>query len=63
MSLSTTFYNTFAKRNSVYVTSIFTAAFVFGIGFDTAITSFWDRWNAGRQWKDIRHRYIQQEEE
>lgn len=31
----------------VYVTAIFTGAFAFGVGFDTAITSFWDSWNKG----------------
>ncbi|KAJ8086379.1 Cytochrome b-c1 complex subunit 9, mitochondrial [Marasmius tenuissimus] len=61
MALSATVYNTIFKRNSVYVASVFSAAFAFGIGFDTAVTSFWDRWNAGKQWKDIRHKYIEEE--
>ncbi|KAH9947293.1 ubiquinol-cytochrome C reductase UQCRX/QCR9-like protein [Amylocystis lapponica] len=59
MPLATTFYNTFVKRNSVYVTSIFIGAFAFGVGFDAGITSFYDRWNQGKQWKDIRAKYIQ----
>jgi len=58
--LSTAFYNTFVKRNSVYVTSIFAGAFAFGIGFDVAVSNFWDNWNRGKQWKDIRHKYIQE---
>ncbi|KAK1228920.1 qcr9 subunit 9 of the ubiquinol cytochrome-c reductase complex [Marasmius sp. AFHP31] len=61
MALSAAVYNTLFKRNSVYVASIFSTAFAFGIGFDTAVTSFWDRWNAGKQWKDIRHKYIEEE--
>jgi len=60
MALSTAFYNTFVKRNSVYVTSIFVGAFAFGIGFDVAVSNFWDNWNRGKQWKDIRHKYIQE---
>jgi len=40
MALSTAFYNTFVKRNSVYVTSIFVGAFAFGVGFDVAGPSF-----------------------
>jgi len=36
--------------------------FGFGIGFDVGITSFWDRWNKGKQWKDIRDNYAQAEE-
>ncbi|KAH9999374.1 ubiquinol-cytochrome C reductase [Russula vinacea] len=59
MALSTAFYNIFVKRNSVYVTSIFAGAFAFGIGFDVAVSNFWDNWNRGKQWKDIRHKYIQ----
>ncbi|ETW84278.1 hypothetical protein HETIRDRAFT_449802 [Heterobasidion irregulare TC 32-1] len=61
MALANTFYNTLVKRNSVYVTSIFAGAFAFGIGFDVGISSFWDSWNRGKQWKDIRHKYIQEE--
>ncbi|KAI0303187.1 cytochrome b-c1 complex subunit 9, partial [Russula brevipes] len=58
--LSTAFYNTLVKRNSVYVTSIFAGAFAFGIGFDVGVTKFWDSWNRGKQWKDIRYKYIQE---
>ncbi|GBE79397.1 ubiquinol-cytochrome C reductase [Sparassis latifolia] len=58
-SLANVFYNSLVKRNSVYVTSIFAGAFAFGVGFDVAITSFWDNWNKGKQWKDIREKYIQ----
>ena len=29
------------------MTTIFAAAFGFGVGFDLAVTSFWDRWNKG----------------
>lgn len=53
------FYNTIVKRNSVYVTSIFAGAFAFGVGFDIGITSFYDSWNKGKQWKDIRDKYVQ----
>ncbi|KAH7931291.1 ubiquinol-cytochrome C reductase, partial [Leucogyrophana mollusca] len=52
-----TFYNTLVKRNSVYVSTIFLTAFAFGVGFDVGVTSFWDRWNKGKQWKDIRDKY------
>jgi len=59
MGFATAFYNTFAKRNSVYVTSIFAGAFAFGIGFDVGVSRLWDSWNRGKQWKDIRHKYDQ----
>jgi len=57
MALANVFYNTVVKRNSVFVSTIFVGAFAFGIGFDVGITSFWDRWNRGKQWKDIRDKY------
>ncbi|KAH7916770.1 cytochrome b-c1 complex subunit 9 [Hygrophoropsis aurantiaca] len=57
--LGNTFYNSIVKRNSVYVSTIFLGAFTFGVGFDVAVSSFWDRWNQGKQWKDIRDKYVQ----
>ncbi|WVQ73719.1 hypothetical protein IAR50_003299 [Cryptococcus sp. DSM 104548] len=52
-------YNTFFRRNSVFVASTFVAAFTFSIGFDLATTAYWDNHNRGKQWHDIRHKYIQ----
>lgn len=34
------FYNTFVRRNSVFVSSIFLGAFAFSITFDLATTAF-----------------------
>ncbi|KAH9850093.1 ubiquinol-cytochrome C reductase UQCRX/QCR9-like protein [Lenzites betulinus] len=59
MSLANTFYNTLVRRNSVFVPTIFAGAFAFSIGFDVGITSFWDSWNKGKQWKDIRGKYME----
>ncbi|KAI0269196.1 ubiquinol-cytochrome C reductase UQCRX/QCR9-like protein, partial [Gloeopeniophorella convolvens] len=59
LQFSTAFYNTLVKRNSVYVTSIFVGAFAFGVGFDIGVTKFWDSWNRGKQWKDIRAKYVE----
>ncbi|KIP07717.1 hypothetical protein PHLGIDRAFT_127485 [Phlebiopsis gigantea 11061_1 CR5-6] len=61
MSFSANFYNTIVKRNSVFVSTIFAGAFAFGVGFDVGITKFWDTWNKGKQWKDIRGNYIDSE--
>jgi len=58
MALSNAFYNTFVKRNSIYVTGIFAASFAFAVGFDSGVTAFWDHWNHGKQWKDIREKYV-----
>ncbi|KAF9468972.1 cytochrome b-c1 complex subunit 9, partial [Collybia nuda] len=59
--LSQTVYNTFFRRNSIYVTGIFASAFAFGIGFDLGVTSFYNTWNKGKQWQDIRHKYVTEE--
>ncbi|KAF7790113.1 hypothetical protein EIP86_001065 [Pleurotus ostreatoroseus] len=60
MSIASTFYNTLVRRNSIYVSTIFAGAFAFGVGFDIGVTAFWDRWNQGKQWKDIRHKYVEE---
>ncbi|CCA74232.1 hypothetical protein PIIN_08185 [Serendipita indica DSM 11827] len=62
MSLANSFYNTFARRNSVFFPTIILGAFGFGVGFNAATNAFWDNWNRGKQWKDIRHRYIEKDE-
>ncbi|CAG7976012.1 unnamed protein product [Penicillium nalgiovense] len=31
--------------------------------FDITSNKVWDSWNQGRQWKDIKHRYMVKEEE
>ncbi|KAJ5353710.1 hypothetical protein N7541_006274 [Penicillium brevicompactum] len=31
--------------------------------FDIGSNKIWDSWNQGRQWKDIKHRYMVKEEE
>ncbi|KAG5355126.1 Cytochrome b-c1 complex subunit 9 [Yarrowia sp. B02] len=59
MAWATTLYNTFVKRNSAFVATIFASAFVFDMTFETAIDNLWDRLNAGKQWKDIRYKYIE----
>ncbi|KIJ20087.1 hypothetical protein PAXINDRAFT_7342 [Paxillus involutus ATCC 200175] len=62
MALATAFYSSIAKRNSVFVSAIFAGAFAFNVGFDAGVQSFWDRWNKGRQWKDIRGNYIESDD-
>ncbi|KAJ6599310.1 ubiquinol-cytochrome C reductase UQCRX/QCR9-like protein [Mycena vulgaris] len=59
MAFATTLYNTLFRRNSVFVASVFAGAFVFGVGFDAGVTTFYDRWNKGKQWKDIRDKYVE----
>ncbi|KZO96289.1 ubiquinol-cytochrome C reductase [Calocera viscosa TUFC12733] len=58
MALTDTLYNALFRRNSIFVSSIFVGAFGFGLAFDTATNRFWDNWNKGKQWKDIRDKYV-----
>ncbi|KAK1149152.1 qcr9 subunit 9 of the ubiquinol cytochrome-c reductase complex [Aspergillus melleus] len=51
------------RRNAVFLTTIFASAFAFEIAFDSASNSIWDTINRGRQWKDIKHRYMVKDEE
>ncbi|GLA92522.1 hypothetical protein AtubIFM57143_008049 [Aspergillus tubingensis] len=46
------------RRNAVYLTTIFASAFAFELTFDTASNKVWDSFNRGRQWKDIKHQYL-----
>ncbi|CCG83488.1 Predicted protein [Taphrina deformans PYCC 5710] len=57
--LSSAVYNTVFKRNSVFIGAVFATGFVFKISFDVLTTSIWDRVNAGKQWKDIRGKYVE----
>ncbi|KAJ5125993.1 UQCRX like ubiquinol-cytochrome C reductase family protein [Penicillium atrosanguineum] len=58
-ALATTLF----RRNAVYLTAIFAGAFAFELSFDTGSNKIWDSWNAGRQWKDIKPRYLVAAEE
>ncbi|RHZ75021.1 hypothetical protein Glove_218g11 [Diversispora epigaea] len=54
---SRTLYQTLFKRNTVFLVGIFSTAFVFELGFDTASDRIWDHLNKGKQWKDIKDKY------
>ncbi|KAF9243364.1 hypothetical protein DTO013E5_7897 [Penicillium roqueforti] len=56
-------YSTFIRKNTVLLTTAFAGAFAFELTFDIASNKVWDTWNHGRQWKDIKHRYMVKEEE
>ncbi|WFD27890.1 hypothetical protein MNAN1_002898 [Malassezia nana] len=45
------------------VGTIFAGAFGFGIAFDTLTEKWWDNHNKGKQWKDIRHKYLSDDAE
>ncbi|KAK4870216.1 hypothetical protein LT330_005270 [Penicillium expansum] len=54
---------TFIRKNTVLLTTAFAGAFAFELAFDITSNKVWDSWNQGRQWKDIKHRYMVKEEE
>ncbi|PMD18083.1 ubiquinol-cytochrome C reductase [Hyaloscypha hepaticicola] len=54
-------YNFLFRRNYVFLGVIFASAFGFEIAYDTVTDRIWDNINKGRQWKDIRSKYIESE--
>ncbi|CZT14329.1 uncharacterized protein RCC_00306 [Ramularia collo-cygni] len=52
-------YNIFVKRNAVFLGTIFVGAYATSLGFDVGANLVWDRINRGRQWKDIKQRYME----
>lgn len=62
-SFYSTIYNTFIKRNSVFVTTIFVGAFAFQGFFDAGITAWYENHNKGKLWKDIKGKYTGDAEE
>ncbi|KAJ5983580.1 hypothetical protein N7481_005679 [Penicillium waksmanii] len=61
--ISNIIYQSIIRKNAVFLTTIFAGAFAFELSFDTFSNKVWDSWNAGRQWKDIKPRYLVQAEE
>jgi len=58
-SASRPIYNFLVRRNWVFVGVVFASAFAFEIGFDRTSDKIWDSINKGRQWKDIRSKYVE----
>ncbi|RKF80543.1 Cytochrome b-c1 complex subunit 9 [Golovinomyces cichoracearum] len=63
MAASSNLYNLLFRRNHIFLGVIFASAFAFEMSFDRFMDKIWDKNNAGRQWKDIRHRYVQNGDE
>ncbi|KAJ9614182.1 qcr9 subunit 9 of the ubiquinol cytochrome-c reductase complex [Cladophialophora chaetospira] len=61
--ISNGLFNGLVRKNATYLTVIFLGAFAFELGFEGATNSLWDGWNRGRQWKDIKHRYMHENED
>ncbi|KAH6634041.1 cytochrome b-c1 complex subunit 9 [Chaetomium sp. MPI-SDFR-AT-0129] len=57
--MATAIYNTLFRRNWTMLGVVFAGAFAFELGYDKVMNRVWDSNNRGRQWKDIRHKYIE----
>ncbi|KAG7050784.1 ubiquinol-cytochrome C reductase [Colletotrichum scovillei] len=47
------------KNNFSMLGFVFATGFAFEMGFNGAMNKYWDYLNRGRQWKDIRHKYVE----
>ncbi|KAF1967520.1 putative ubiquinol-cytochrome C reductase complex, subunit X [Bimuria novae-zelandiae CBS 107.79] len=64
MSSFTSFlYNSIFRRNTTMLATVFAGAFAMQLAFDTGSDRVWDSINRGRQWKDIKYKYIQKAED
>ncbi|KAK1769558.1 ubiquinol-cytochrome C reductase [Phialemonium atrogriseum] len=63
MSATTTIYNGLFRRNWTMLGVVFASAFVFELGYNTTMNKVWDNINRGRQWKDIRSKYVTNDDE
>ncbi|KAK4251228.1 cytochrome b-c1 complex subunit 9 [Corynascus novoguineensis] len=57
--MASALYNALFRRNVTMLGVVFASAFAFELGFNNLMNKIWDNHNRGRQWKDIRHKYIQ----
>ncbi|KPI40006.1 Cytochrome b-c1 complex subunit 9 [Cyphellophora attinorum] len=56
-------FNGVFRRNYVFLSTVFVGAFAFEMAFDTGTDAIWNRLNKGRQWRDIKQRYMTSEED
>ncbi|KAM0255433.1 hypothetical protein ACHAQJ_005801 [Trichoderma viride] len=56
-------YSTLFRKNYTMLAVVFGAGFAWEIGFNSTMNKIWDSNNRGRQWKDIRHKYVEGGEE
>ncbi|KAK1521662.1 ubiquinol-cytochrome C reductase [Colletotrichum paranaense] len=52
-------YSAIFKNNFSMLGFVFATGFAFEMGFNGAMNKYWDYLNRGRQWKDIRHKYVE----
>ncbi|KAF4988202.1 hypothetical protein FGRMN_9904 [Fusarium graminum] len=47
------------STNYLMLATVFSAGFAWEIGFNNVMDKVWDNNNRGRQWKDIRHKFLE----
>ncbi|GAB0137327.1 hypothetical protein EsDP_00005598 [Epichloe bromicola] len=47
------------RKNYAMLAAVFGAGFAFEVGFNNGVNKWWDNHNRGRQWKDIRNKYVE----
>lgn len=62
MSLGAKIYNTFFKSSSRYFLTLVVGAFAMERVVDNLADTIFDSINRGKQWKDIQHLYVKNEE-
>ncbi|THV82497.1 hypothetical protein D6D19_02731 [Aureobasidium pullulans] len=55
--------STIFRKNYVFLSVVFVSAFGMEIAFDNASNSVWNTVNKGRQWKDLKHKYMESDDE
>jgi ubiquinol-cytochrome c reductase subunit 9 len=63
MALGGQIYNIFFKSSSRYFLTLCAGAFVFERAADGFADNLFDSINKGKQWKDIKHKYVAAAEE
>ncbi|EOA84900.1 uncharacterized protein SETTUDRAFT_163697 [Exserohilum turcica Et28A] len=58
-----TVYNAVLRSNTTMLFAVFGSAFGLQLAFDTTSDKIWDNINRGRQWKDIKQRYMEAAED
>lgn len=62
MSFANRLYNAVFRRNSRFVGTVFVTAFFYDLAFNSTMDKIFDNLNKGKQWKDIRGKYIAADE-
>ncbi|KFG86916.1 hypothetical protein MANI_030330 [Metarhizium anisopliae] len=57
---NTTCCSALFRKNYAMLAAVFTAGFAFEVGFNNGVNKWWDNHNRGRQWKDIRSKYVEE---